>query len=119
MTLEIALSFLDKISFLAMIISLALGIGLLIYGFTIIENLSYTDASVTKERVKRLKDISVYLVITIVIAMIPSLNDLWKIRIALIKYELASPENIKGATETIERIGKKLECKYLGCEEKK
>lgn len=50
---------------------------------------------------------------------IPSLDDLWKVRINLIKFQLASPENLQKATETIERIGEKLECKYIGCDEKK
>lgn len=47
---------------------------------------------------------------------IPDVDDLVKVRIALIKYQLASPGNVKEATDTIERIGKKLECKYLGCD---
>lgn len=54
-----------------------------------------------------------------VLASVPSINDLWRVRIGLIKYNLASPENVKQTIETIERIGKKLECKYLGCEETK
>lgn len=53
------------------------------------------------------------------LAMIPSLTDIWRVRLALLKFELVSPESIKSGAETIERIGKKLECKYLGCEEKK
>lgn len=52
-----------------------------------------------------------------VLACIPDMHDILKIRIALIKYHLASPENVKQTTDTIERIGKKLECKYLGCDE--
>lgn len=50
---------------------------------------------------------------------LPSVEDLWKVRIGLIKLELASPENLSKSSEVIERIGKKLECKYLGCEEEK
>lgn len=49
---------------------------------------------------------------------IPTINDLWKVRIALIKYHLAAPDNFKQTTDTIERIGKKLECKYLGCDDR-
>lgn len=55
----------------------------------------------------------------LLLAAIPSVDELLKIRIALIKYELASGENISRATDVIERIGEKLECKYLGCEENK
>jgi hypothetical protein len=51
---------------------------------------------------------------------VPTVDDVWKTRIALVKYHLAAPENVQAATETIERLGKKLECKYLGgCEETK
>lgn len=53
------------------------------------------------------------------ICLIPDVDDLWRVRISLIKYELSSKDNIQKASETIERIGTKLECKYLGCEEKK
>lgn len=56
----------------------------------------------------------------IAIANLPTADDLWKVRVSLIKYHLASPENVQKGVETIERIGKKLECKYLGgCEEPK
>lgn len=48
------------------------------------------------------------------IGCIPSVDDLWKIRIGMIKLELTSPETLSQAKETIERIGVKLECKYLG-----
>jgi hypothetical protein len=52
-------------------------------------------------------------------ATIPDVNDLWRARIALVKLELASPENVQKGTEAIERIARRLECKYLGCEEEK
>lgn len=52
------------------------------------------------------------------IACLPSIEDMWKIRLALLKYNLASPENVTKGSEEISRIAKKLECKYLGgCEE--
>lgn len=57
-------------------------------------------------------------VICLLLSCFPSPEDLWKTRIGLIKYELASAENIVKASETIERIGRKLECKYIGCVEK-
>lgn len=58
-------------------------------------------------------------ILTGLISCVPSINDIWKVRIALVKYHLASQANISKSTETIERIAEKLECKYLGCEEKK
>lgn len=57
--------------------------------------------------------------ISIALACIPSVNDIWKVRIGLIKLQLASPENIQKGAEEITRIGKKLECRYLGCDEEK
>lgn len=54
-----------------------------------------------------------------IVACIPSVDQLWKVRIALIKYQLASPKNIERGSEEIARIAKKLECKYLGCDEDK
>lgn len=51
------------------------------------------------------------------VLLVPSAEDIFRIRIGLIKFQLASPENIQKGAETIERLGKKLECKYLGCED--
>jgi hypothetical protein len=54
--------------------------------------------------------------------LIPSMDELWSVRIGLIKFQLASPEHVQKGAETIERIAKKLECKYVGgseCSEKK
>ncbi len=61
----------------------------------------------------------VMLAILTVSITVPSIDDIWKIRIALVKLELSSSENLQKGVETIERVGKKLECKYLGCEETK
>jgi len=54
-----------------------------------------------------------------VLTAIPDVDDLWRARIALLKLELASPENAQKGIEEIARIARKLECKYLGCEEEK
>lgn len=53
------------------------------------------------------------------IGLAPTADDLWKVRISLIKLELASPENVKKSVIEISRIAEKLECKYLGCDNKK
>jgi len=52
-------------------------------------------------------------------ACIPTISDLWTVRISLIKYQLAAPQNVSKGIAKIEEIGRKLECKYLGCEEEK
>ena len=59
------------------------------------------------------------LIISLPLGSLPSITDLWKVRVGLIKFQLALPENIKAGSETIERIAHKLECQYVGCEEKK
>lgn len=51
--------------------------------------------------------------VLLLFSCIPSIDMVWKIRIGLIKYQLASPENVIKTTEAIERIGHELEQKYL------
>lgn len=60
-----------------------------------------------------------YALIFLPILFFPTIDDIWRVRIGLIKIQLASPENIQKGADVIERIGQKLECKYLGCDEKK
>lgn len=57
--------------------------------------------------------------IAALLASVPSVEGMWKVRIGLIKFHLASPENVQKGAEEIIRIGKKLECKYIGCDEEK
>jgi hypothetical protein len=45
---------------------------------------------------------------------LPNVDDLWKVRIGLLKLELVNKTNIEAGAAVIERIGKKLECKYIG-----
>jgi hypothetical protein len=49
-----------------------------------------------------------------VIGSLPDVADLWKVRVELVKFELASPENIKAGVAAIERIGSHFECELLG-----
>ncbi len=52
----------------------------------------------------------------------PKPETLWETRIVMLKLGLASAENVQAGIGTVERIGKKIECKYLGgegCEPKK
>lgn len=50
-------------------------------------------------------------------SMIPSHNKILEVKIERIKNEAVNKENIDKGIETLERIGKKLECKYLGGKE--
>lgn len=51
--------------------------------------------------------------------LLPTHNRILRVKVAKIKNEAVTSENVDSAVDTIERLGKKLECKYLGCEEKK
>lgn len=55
-----------------------------------------------------------------ILSATPKAEDLFRVRLALLKWELASPENVNKGVEEIQRIAKKLECKYIGgCTEDK
>ena len=68
---------------------------------------------------KVFKGLMVTLGLALFFSLVPSTDQLFRIRLNLIKFELASPDNVKKGTEEIANIAKKLECKYLGCEETK
>ncbi|MCP3684561.1 MAG: hypothetical protein GY861_17990 [bacterium] len=50
-------------------------------------------------------------------ALLPSHDRILAVKIARIKNEAVNKENVTKGVETLERIGKKLECKYLGCDD--
>lgn len=113
--MEVLLAFLSNFSTLALILSIGLSIAApFVWMFG-----EFKGNDVQDRRAQALKKMLLALIILAFFACVPSINNLWTVRIGLIKLELASPENVKKASETIERIGQKLECKYLGCEEKK
>ena len=53
-------------------------------------------------------------IVCIVLATIPGPESMWKVRVGLMKLELASPENVKAVGGHVEEIVKALECKHLG-----
>lgn len=61
----------------------------------------------------------IFLPLSILIALLPTPEQMWKIRLAIVKFELASPENVSKGVDAIERIAHALECKYLKCDDKK
>jgi hypothetical protein len=65
------------------------------------------------------KRIGIVACISCMFSIFPDADDIWRARIALVKLELASPENAQKGAEEVARIARKLECKYLGCEEEK
>lgn len=50
---------------------------------------------------------------SLLVVLAPTLDDVVKMRISLIKYQLLSPQNVQSGIDTINRIGKELENKYL------
>lgn len=49
-----------------------------------------------------------------VLASTPTAGDLWKLRINLLKLEVASPENVAKLGGHVEEVVMALECKHLG-----
>jgi len=83
------------------------------------------DDSLANCVILRLKKVATFSICITVMCLpltwIPSPEDLWRVRINMIKYHAASPDNIekyaKYGLPHIERIVKKIECKYLDCSE--
>ena len=69
---------------------------------------------------RRWKKYSVILcLITAPFHALPDTEDLWHVRISMLKFHAVSPDNIekfaKNGMPHIERVAKKIECRYLGC----
>ena len=119
---------LGELSALSIVIVLAtlvaLGISLFHKNFEIFDIKENNRRYSNKEPIPPLfsgmvKTFTIILIIFLPLTLIPNTDTLWKARIGLIKLSLASPENITKGTEEIGRIAKKLECKYIGCQEEK
>lgn len=119
--IEIFLAVLGNLHELAQI---ALAAGLVaLFAYTIFcgfnQDTAYSDLD--KARCKTLwsnwrKLVGITAVLSLFVC-IPTMDDIWRVRIALIKFELASPETVKKGADEIARLVQKLECKYLGCAE--
>ena len=109
--MEILLAVLSNVKvlliFAAILLGIAATVGLM--GWSIEDNWR-TDSRWARSA----KNAAIAAAVAALLACVPTVHEVWEVRIALVKYELASPENVQQAAETIERIGKKLECKYLG-----
>lgn len=109
--LEIGLAFVSNLRILFVLFGL---ISTVVICITLIAHLDEDEKSVKKHMY--LKQCLFFIVLTMILfslSCIPNVNELWKVRIGLIKLEMASPENVKSGVEVIERVGRELECKYL------
>ena len=119
MSLELLLAVLQNLNKLAFplgflaVCFLCAGIVMIAYGK------DFDEKWLTKLGKKSLAPSIITICFAFLLGIIPTINQLWKVRVGLIKLQLASPQNIEKGVETIERIGKKLECKYVGCEKEK
>src|ERR1700690_4276454 len=95
--LEVLLAFMGNVKALALIGAILLGFIASVFFtiFAIDDSLEW----------KMLKGPAIILAILASIATIPNIDEIWKVRIAMIKFQLASPENLKSGSEVIERIG--------------
>lgn len=113
MGLEILIALFENLRLLAGVITLVGGAVLFIGGIVCVAE------GVDKDMWRLYRKCVVGVIFASLIAVLPGVDDLWKVRIGLIKLQLSSPENIQKGADVIERLGKKLECKYLGCTENK
>lgn len=90
----------------------------IIWFFCMLEENSVTDKDWEKWR--RWKKL--WIVVTLVLVpfkAIPNMEELWHVRINMLKFHAVSPSNVeafaKNGMPHIERVAKKIECKFLGC----
>ena len=117
---EIIVALLSNVKEFLAVVAFASG-GLTFVALFVALGPGFDDNEIQKGAYKFARRSGLAFLLSIPIALFPSLQNIWEVRIALIKLQLASPENVQKGTETIERIAKKLECKYLGgeCKEEK
>ena len=112
--LEIGIAILMNLSELAGIIVIMGIIGSIFSGGSFLMHKDLGEERSAAGALQFLKVAALVTLLTLPVALFPSIDDVWKVRVGLLKLELASPENIKSGAEEISRIAKKLECKYFG-----
>ena len=53
------------------------------------------------------------LFVSLLLSTAPTLDDVTKLKISMLKYEMVTPQNLQSSIDTINRIEKELENKYL------
>lgn len=54
------------------------------------------------------------LVISAIFNSVPSMDDMWRLRLGLMKLEIVNKENLEKLTDHASEVIKSLECKHLG-----
>ena len=92
--------------------------------FFIISFLCYLDHKIYNNELKfegkYIKIPVILLLITMLLAstsLIPTHDKMFELKIAKIKNEAVTQQNLNSGIDEIKRISRKLECKYLGCNE--
>lgn len=120
MKIEFLLALFGNLKCLSSLLACLFGCGVFVYFviglITFIEDYSRDKSEPFFDKTK--KKVLLYCVLIelplLGLFVTPSIEELWKVRISLIKLQLASPENISKGVDEITRIGKRLEERYLG-----
>lgn len=116
MKTELLIGLLMNISSTATFFAGLFCLGVVVLGFCYICAL-YDNKENTLILKKSLKIAIFFFIVCLSLALIPTMDQLFKIRIGLIKLELTNRENVQLSIDEIGRVAHKLECKYLGCKE--
>lgn len=113
MGIELVLALISNIKTLVGISALVLGaMNMLIFVGYMMSREEHHDADMNA--CKKIAKVSIPLfIICCLLSCIPDVDELWHVRVAMIKLTLASPENVKLGVDHIDLIAKNLECKYL------
>lgn len=74
---------------------------------------SYHHEAPDKDGLRFARRVAALAGVLAILGAAPSVEDLWKVRLGLLKLDLASPANVQAAGGHIEVVVKALECKYL------
>lgn len=114
------LNFVNVIEYIFVIFGILFGV--IYFVLVLVTETSYTVGEEEKNKKKIysflifIKKLLFYIAPISLFLAFPSPEDLWKVRINLVKYELASPKNVNQGAQKIQEIADKLEKKYLGDE---
>jgi len=91
---------------------------LFVYGASLITKYADDCPKEVKLWLSHVRKLLILMWVTLIpLSLIPNSKQLFKTRINLLKFHIAAPENISKGVDEIQRVARKLECKYIGCED--